>query len=264
MDNTIEKNRLFKIAFVFMVILTAFFAMKVVAEVRNYGGAKGDQPSTITVSGHGETTAAPDVASVSFTISKDAKTVKEAQASVAEVEKSALDILKQNNIADKDIKTTNASFYPKYEYRYATDTKICPSYGCQGNNVVVGYTASESITVKIRDVDSAGAVITALGGLKITDLSGPNFSIDDEDAVQAAARKDAIADAKAKAEVLAHDLGVRLVKITSFNESGNNPMPFYARDAVANQSAGASAPKMALPQGENTVTSDVSITYEIR
>jgi uncharacterized protein YggE len=261
MENSIEKNRLLKIAFVFMVIWIAFFAVKTLAELRNYG-AGGKEPSTITLSGHGEAKAVPDIANITFTISKDAKTVKEAQTAVALVEKSALDFLKKNNIEDKDIKTADASFYPKYEY---TDSKVCTQYGCGGNSVIVGYTASESITVKVRNVDNSGAIVTGLGALKVSNLNGPNFSIDDEDMLKAAARKDAIADAKSKAEVLAKDLGVRLVRITSFSENGNYPMPMYAaKDAVMNQSAGVESARLALPTGENTISSDVSITYEIR
>jgi uncharacterized protein YggE len=265
MENSIERTRLLKITFVFMVILIAFFAVKTLAELRNYG-ASGKEPSTISLSGHGEAKAVPDIANISFSISKDAKTVKEAQNAVAEIEKNSLDFLKKNNIADKDIKTADASFYPKYEYR-TIDTKPCSAYGCppqNGNSVIVGYTASETISVKVREVDTAGAIVTGLGALKVSNLNGPNFSIDDEDTLKAEARKDAIADAKTKAEALAKDLGVRLVRITSFNESGNYPMPYYAKDAVSNSSGMAEAPRLALPAGENTITSDVSITYEIR
>jgi uncharacterized protein YggE len=261
MENSQEKSRLFKVAFVFMVILVAFFAVKTLSELRNYTGSVAKEPSTITLSGHGEMKAVPDIANISFTISKDAKTVKEAQTTVAEIEKSVLGFLAKNNIAEKDIKTTDSSFYPKYEYK---NSEVCTMYGCNNNSVIVGYTASETIQVKIRDVDNAGVIVTGLGALKISNLSGPNFAIDDEDTLKATARKEAIADAKAKAEILAKDLGVRLVRITNFSENGNYPMPMYARDAVMNQAEAASAPKLALPTGENTVSSDVTITYEIR
>lgn len=228
-----------------------------------------EQQNTITFSGHGEVNAVPDIANVYFSINKEALTVKEAQNLVALVEKSSLDLLKENGVADKDVKTTNASFSPKYEFRYdgKFNTKTgmpCMTYGCPGNNVIVGYTASESITVKVRNTENAGKIMQGLGTLGVTDLNGPNFTIDDEEGLKAEARKEAIADAKTKAKVLAKDLGVRLGKITSFSESGNYPMPMYVGKAMMADSAGAESAPAQLPKGENTISSDVSITYEIR
>src|SRR3990167_2204097 len=226
------------------------------------------QENTIAFSGHGEVTAVPDIANVYFTISKEAKTVKEAQTLVAGIEKSSLDFFKENNILEKDIKTANASFYPKYEYKY--DTKVlmpCTQYGCPsrpGNNVITGYVASESITVKIRNTDDVGKIMQGLGTLGVTDLSGPDFSIDNEDVLKAQARKEAIEDAKAKAKVLAEDLGVELGKIMSFSEDGNYPIPYYGKEMMALDNASSAPAPAEIPKGENIITSDVTITYEIK
>jgi len=219
-----------------------------------------DKPeNVITFSGHGEVTAIPDIANVYFTISKESKTVKEAQTLVAQIEKKSLDFLKENNVLEKDIKTTNASFSPKYDYGQI----YCIKYPCpQRSPVIIGYQASESITVKIRNTDDVGKIMQGLGTLGVSDLSGPNFSIDNEDGLKAEARKKAIDNAKEKAKVLAKDLGIRLGKITSFNESGNYPVPMYAKtmmDSVASGSAPAEISK-----GENIISSDITITYEIR
>lgn len=232
--------------------------------------------NTISFSGHGEVTAIPDIASVYFTISKDAKTVKEAQTEVAKVEKKALDSLKENKIAEKDIKTANASFYPKYEYRKT----VCPtipaemnidgsvkstSYYCPpSKQVIVGYTASESITVKIRNTDDVGKIMQELGTIGVSDLSGPNFSIDNEDDLKIEARGKAIDEAKEKAKVLAKDLGIRLGKIISFNENGNYPGPVYSSKSLMMDSASGESVRAQLPKGENTISSDVTITYEIK
>jgi uncharacterized protein len=232
--------------------------------------------NVIAISGHGEIQAVPDIANVSFTITKDAKTVKDAQAGVAVIEKKALDLLKTKGIVDKDIKTANASFYPKYEYRQAvcppipmgagtagvTSSPSSPYYCPSGKQVIIGYTASESITVKIRNTDNVGDIMQGLGTTGVSDLSGPNFTIDNEDGLKAQARKEAIDDAKLKAKVLAKDLGIRLGKMTSFNEGGNYPMPVYDKMMTAGASE-SSAPAI-LPVGENTISSDVTITYEIR
>ena len=263
--NQYIKN-LYHVLFVFLIILSVLFTVKALQELRNYGSVSSSNVNTISFSGHGEVTAVPDIANVSFSISKDAKTVKEAQNAVAVVEKKSLDFLKESGVALKDIKTNNASFYPKYEYKYDERTIMpCTQYGCppnNGKNTIVGYTASENILVKIRNTDDAGAIIQGLGTLGVSELNGPNFSIDDEDVLKAEARKEAIADAKMKAKVLAKDLGIRLGRIASFTEGGNYGI-YYAKAEMMDSGASMPAPAQ-LPKGENTISSDITITYEIR
>lgn len=249
------------------IALIVFFVVVAVVFLTGFKQDDNKQENTISFSGHGEVTAVPDIANVYFTINKEAKTVKEAQALVATVEKSSLDFLKANGVAEKDIKTANASFNPKYEYKY--DTKVivpCTQYNCpppSGKNVITGYEATESITVKVRNTDDVGKIMQGLGTLGVSDLSGPNFAIDNEDGLKASARKNAIDDAKAKAEVLAKDLGIHLGKITSFSESGNYPVPMYSAKMMDNAVSNVAAPAQ-IPKGENTISSDVTITYEIR
>ncbi len=267
-----SKIKMLKGLLVLVIILSVYFAVRTFGDIRggHMMGNLNDIPATISFSGHGEVTAVPDIANVYFNISKDAKTVKEAQEAVAVVEKKALDFLKSKNVDEKDIKTNNTSFYPKYDYQQ----KICPtvsadtggSYYCGGGKqVLVGYTASESITVKIRNTDDAGAIMQGLGTTGVSDLSGPNFAIDKEDSLKAEARKQAIDDAKAKAQVLAKDLGVRLIKIVSFSDSDIGVYPMmYAKDAMMTAGAAPQSAPAELPKGENTISSDVTITYEIR
>ena len=260
------KKNLYMASLAFLVVLTLLFAVRFLSELKSYGSRGSGEANVITLSGHGEVQAVPDIASVYFTISKDAKTVKEAQDAVAKIEKSAVDFLKQNGVEEKDIKTENASFYPKYEYRKLTVP--CDEFGCppsSGKEVIVGYTASESISVKVRNTDDAGKIIQGLGSLGVSNLNGPNFTIDDEDTLKAEARREAIADAKAKAQALAQDLGIRLGRIANFSENGGGYYPMVSKvgyemdGAVRNMAAPAE-----LPKGENTISSDVTISYEIR
>lgn len=264
--NEYIKN-LYRVVLVFGIVLSLFFAVKFFSEFRSYR-MMGDKENTITLSGHGEVQAVPDIANVYFTIRKEAKTVKEAQDAVAVVEGKALSALKENKVEEKDIKTTNASFNPKYEYIYdAKSLMPCNEFGCPprpGKNTITGYEAYENINVKVRNTDDVGKIMQALGALGVTELSGPNFMIDNEDVLQAEARKKAIEDAKAKAKVLAKDLGVRLGRISSFNESGSYPVPMYYDKAMMSSTAGVETAPAQLPTGENTITSDVTITYEIR
>ena len=270
-------KHLYRATLAFLFILCIFFAIQSLASLKAYATLGNKDLSTMSFAGHGEVTAVPDIATVYFTISKDAATVKDAQAGVALIEKKALDFLKSKNISDKDIQTADASFNPKYEYRNA----VCPSipmgsgsagisvsptspYYCPpGKQVINGYTASESITVKIRNTDDAGAIMQGLGSTGVSNLNGPNFTIDNEDGLKAQARKKAIDDAKEKAQALAKDLGVSLVAISSFNESGNYPIMYDKAMSMSTSGAVAPAPAQ-LPKGENTIISDVTITYEIK
>src|SRR3989338_1094536 len=268
MPNEYIKN-LYRVSLVFVVVLSLFFAVKFLSEFRSYGMMGSNEANTITLSGHGEVSAVPDIENIYFSIHKEGKTVKEAQEAVATVEKSAFDSLKASGVAEKDIKTSNASFNPKYKYVYDTRVSMpCTQYGCppnSGDNVIVGYEAYESITVKVRNTDEVGKIMQDLGTLGVTDLNGPDFSIDDEDALKAEARKEAIEDARTKAKVLANDLGVRLGRIASFSENDGYGGPiYYAKDAMMLEGASTAPAPAQIPKGDNIISSDVTVTYEIR
>ena len=269
--STNEKSRLVKVALVLMIIVSVYFLAKTVSEIKGYrfigGGATAS--NTISFDGTGEISASPDLATVSFTIREEAKDMKEAQTKATTKETAGLNFLEKSRIDKKDIKTENYSTYPKYEWRQS----ICPqplgpssAYYCPpGKDVLTGYEVSEYISVKVHDLAKAGDIVKGIVDAGISEISGPDFSIEKEDQLKEQARKMAIDKAKAKAETLASDLGVHLVRIVSFSENGNYPMPMYAKDMMAGASVeNAAAPAPTLPTGENKITSTVTITYEIR
>ena len=262
METLFTNKRFIRVATVFIALLSLLALSAIFGSMRGMGrGEFKDNQNVITVTGHGEVKAVPDIATFSLTIRGEAKTVKEADAKVAIIEKKVLDFLKTSNVADKDIKTESVSFNPKYENK---NVMPCTQFGCPTSNpVITGYESYENITVKVRNTDDAGTIKQGLGAIGVENLYGPNFAIDDEDTLKADARKQAILDAKEKAKVLSRDLGVRLGKITSFNESGNYPMPMMYMKTMDSVAGEVSAPAE-LPKGENTISSDVTITYEIR
>ena len=135
---------------------------------------------------------------------------------------------------------------------------------CPGEIKITGYTANQSINIKIRAVDDANNVRKGLADIGITNISGPTFSIDNEDGLKDEARAKAIEKAREKAKVLAKQLHVRLGDVVSFSEnSGGYPVPMYKSMDVA-MSAGVSESAPNLPKGENTISSNVTITYEIK
>jgi uncharacterized protein YggE len=217
--------------------------------------------NVITVSGEGEVFAPADVATFTFGAQATADTVDQAQTQVTQKVDASLEALEQFEIAERDIKTENYQVYPRYEYQNG----ICDGVRCgPSTQVLIGYEASQTISIKVRNLADAGSVIGAVGAAGATNISGLTFTIDDEDELKREARQSAIAEAKEKAEVLAEDLDVRLVRIVSFNENEwGGPTPMYARaESADSMSMGGGAPT--LPTGENTIVSNVSITYEIR
>jgi uncharacterized protein YggE len=222
------------------------------------------QVASISVSGDGEVTAIPDIASVTFTVRESAKTVPEAQ-KLAETKIAAgLKGLEALGVDKKDTKTLSYNVGPKYE---SQQTGYCNGYVCPPTKtVVIGYEVTQSVSVKVRKVDQAGDVIGILGKANITEMTGPDFTVDDMDTVKENAKAEAIKKAQVKAEKQAEALGVSLGAIISFSEDGGYyPSPMmYRTDVMSASSIGGAEAKVSLPQGENTIKSRVTITYTIK
>ena len=216
---------------------------------------------TISVSGDGEVFAIPDLATFSFGVSSDAKTVTEAQSSVTKKMDAILAGLKDLGIEEKDIKTTDYSVYPKYTYA----SSVCsPGYCPPATQKQDGYTANHSVSVKVRKTDDAGKALATAGDKGATNLSSISFTVDDPNKITEEARAKAIEDAKAKAKILAKELGVTLVRIVSFTDGSDAgaPVPYYRTLGMDAGTAMSKAPT--LPTGENKVSLTVSVVYEIR
>jgi uncharacterized protein YggE len=243
-----------------MVALLAALLIFVLSSVR-YVGAGITPGNTISVSGYGESYSTPDIATFTYSVVSEKPTVAAAQADATAKANATTDYLAQAGIEKKDIQTSNYSINPVYDYvQQACVNGICPG----GRQVLRGYEVRQTTAVKVRDTQKAGDLLAGVGGKGATEVSGLQFTFDNPNQGQDEARQKAIADAKAKADELAKELGVGIVRVVSFNESsGGNPPPvYYTKDAaVATQSAG-SAP--AISTGQNKISSSVSVTYEIR
>lgn len=217
--------------------------------------------NTITVTASGEASAVPDIAHISFSVVESGDTVEEAQTKATEKGTAALSFVREQGVEEKDIKTTGYNVYPKYNYPQPCYGEVCPAIYREPQ--IVGYEVSQTVEVKVRDTEKVGALLQGLGSLSVQNIYGPNFVLDDEDAVREEARDAAIKEAKEKAQRLARDLGVRLGRVVSFSEnSGYYPYPMY--DMMGKGGAAeASAPAPELPVGENETSVSVMITYEI-
>lgn len=217
--------------------------------------------AVITVQGEGEILARPDIGEFSFSVMAEGETATAAQEQSAEAINTILAYLTEAGVAEADVKTENYYLNPKYRYEDA----ICTINYCPPSNPVIdGYEVSQTVVVKVRELERSGELISGVGERGATNISGLQFTIDDETVLKAQAREEAIAKAKEKAEQLADDLGVRIVRMTGFWEEQGGYYPMYDRGYggdMVEQSASA-APQM--PVGENTIRSTVSITYEVK
>lgn len=256
-----EGRKVLRSANLALVILSVFLAISALGAFKTWR-TPDLAANTISVTGRGEAITLPDISTFSFTVSKDAKTVTEAQDSVTTMTDNILRELKDLGIEEKDIKTTDYSIYPRYSYVQSA----CTSGACSPSRQVAdGYTVNHTITVKVRKTADAGKALSAVGGKGATNVSGLTFTMDDPNKAMNDARAAAIDDAKDKAEVLAKHLGVHLVRVVGYFDNGSNPPPIYAEGmmggAVA-KSMDAGAPT--LPTGENKTTAEVTVNYEIR
>ncbi|MEK7567883.1 MAG: SIMPL domain-containing protein [Patescibacteria group bacterium] len=252
-----------------------FMAAKTINEFRKgaYIGRDVASQNTITVTGEGEVLAKPDIATFTFSVTEEGKTVSEAQKKATDKTNKTMDFLKKRDVDDKkDTKTLSYNINPKYEYYYQPQIMApCSVDYCPPRPVkepkIIGYEVSQTIEVKVRKLEDAGNLLTGVGEIGVQNVGGLQFKIEDEDKVKREAQEKAIDVAKEKAEKLADQLGVSLVRITNFSEGGNYPIYYNKMMTVSADSygrGGAAEPAPSVPSGENQILSNVTITYEIR
>jgi uncharacterized protein len=223
-------------------------------------------PTTINVTGKGEVEAKPDLGTFTFSVRAETLTQKEAQEKSADSVNKILAYLKGKGVEEKDIKTTNYSLQPKVRWEQQPCTRdYCPP----GKEVQEGFIAEQWVEVRVRDLGKAGELIGGVGENGGTNVSQLSMTFDDMEAKKSEARGKAIADAKAKADQLAKDLGVRIVRMTGYWENDNSgwPVPMYGKAMGMDGDMAVSEAAMDAPQvpvGENKVVSTVTITYEIK
>ncbi len=210
-------------------------------------------PTIISVSGVGKVSAPPDIAELTFGVQTGRKTTaKDAMAMLKTNMDAALAAVKAAGIADKDITTEQFSLNPSYDW---TD----------GQQILRGFEASESLRVKVRNLDKVSDVLGAATGAGANQAGSVSFIIDDPESVRSQAREKAVSQAKAKAEKLAADLGLRLGRIKGFSEGGGVVPPIAYDRSYSMKALDSAVPQaVPMPAGEQDVTVDVTLTYELK
>lgn len=258
-------------SFRYMRVLTALLLTTIIAAValmatQSFNWLVDDNFASINVEGVAEVTAVPDVGTFSFAVETEAADVATAQADATETMNSIMTYLREEgDVEEDDIKTTGYNAYPRYEYQSSTD---CQFGNCPRERVIAGYVVTQNVSVKVRETEQAGALIGGVGQRGATNLSGLNFEVDDLEVLKEEARLAAITDAKAQAERIADELGVRLGDILNFTDGSNpgQPMPYQARSGMETMAMDATGGEVApdIAVGKDTITARVTITYEIK
>lgn len=259
--NAEETQKVLKWLKIMLIVLALFLAVQALSSFKSLRYVN-PVYNSISVSGEGEVVSIPDVATFSFSVSADAKVASDAQKQVTEKVDVILAELKNLGIEEKDIKTSDYSIWPKYSY----DSVVCSSIYCPPSRQFQdGYTVTHGISVKVRKTEDVGKAFSLAGDNGATNLSGISFTVDDIESVLDEARAKAIAQAKDKAEMLARELGVRLVRVVSYYDNvGGGPIPYYAEGMGGDMVKTSTASVPSIPVGENKVTMNVTVIYEIR
>jgi hypothetical protein len=207
-----------------------------------------DFPPAIAVTGEAQISVAPDIAYVDAGVATDAKTAREASEANNTAMTKVFAALKAANIDARDIQTSRLSLQPQY----------APNRS--GPSPIVGYRASNRVTVRIHDVSKVAGVIDTLVGAGANDIGNVAFEVSQASKLLDDAREKAVADARRKAEIYARAAGVTLGAPLSISEGGGAPEPMF-RAKMAAPMAAAPTP---IAQGEETLSVSVSVTWAIK
>lgn len=230
---------------------TGFFGSEE-AEVSNTINSQ--QDIGIWVTGVGKVSVVPDIAVLSLGIETQEATVAEAQQRAAEAMDAVMNVLNSYSIAEKDIQTQYFSIQPVYSWDDDKDQQI-----------LLGYRVTNTVSVKIRNMDDVGGVIdaTVAAGGDYSRVNSIYFTVDEPEAYHDEVREKAMADAKDKAEQLAHLGGVSLGKPIYINEySSYTSPPIIYRDYEVAE--GASVPETSISPGEMEIQLTVQVVYSIK
>jgi hypothetical protein len=212
------------------------------AEVRPINGTRLD------VVAQGEVERVPDIARISAGVVTQASTATAAIRQNAERMTAVRAALRQAGIAERDIQTSTINLQPSYRYAENQPPQL------------VGYQATNEVTVRFRDIAETGRILDALVAQGANQINGPMLSIEEPEAALDEARTAALTNARARAELYARSLGMRVVRVLAVSETGQvaGPMPrAYMRDMAAAQAETVIVP------GEQTLSVSLTVSFEL-
>jgi uncharacterized protein len=205
----------------------------------------------LDISATGEVTRVPDLAVISAgvqTLQPTATAAIEENAARMERVRAAL---RRAGIADKDIQTSSINLNPEYQYDQNRPPRL------------TGYRATNTVNVKFRDLKRTGAILDALVAEGANQINGPSLTIDKPESALDEARAKAIANGRARADLYARALGMKVVRLLSVSEGGGYAVPPPMPIVMMAQERDASA-KTSIEPGTQQLQVSVSMSFELR
>jgi len=206
--------------------------------------------SRLDINATGEVTRVPDIAIITAGVVTRSTTATGALQDAANRMQRVLTALKGAGVEDRDIQTSTVSLNPEYRYPDNQAPQL------------VGYTASNQLTIRFRDIRNSGKILDALVGQGANQINGPDLTIDKPETALDEARARAIAIGRARADLYARSLGTRVVRVVSVSESGGNyPVP-PPRPMMMEARAQAADTK--IEPGEQKLQVNLAMTFELQ
>lgn len=202
----------------------------------------------LSVSAQAEASRVPDVASLSTGVVTQAVDANAALAANAKQINQVMAAIKAAGIAEKDIQTSGINVNPQYKY---TDNQP---------PTITGYQASNTVSIKVREIGKLGEVLDALVASGANQVNGPSFEIDQPEAVYDEARRAALEKAQQRAQMYAKSLGMKVRRIVSISEGGGFQPPRPMMMAKAAFDRAESSP---VSPGETTLTANLDVVFEL-
>lgn len=244
--------------FLFAAAAAALVPLAAQAQVMSNSPVVSAGNTLLSIAAEGKSARTPDLAIFTAGVTTQGKTAGEALGENAQRMTSVIAALRKTGIAERDIQTSNLSVNPVYG-----QPKRLPdgSYE-QQDPVIIGYQASNQVSVRQRKLDQYGKVIDTLVAAGANQVNGPAFQIDSPDGALDEARIEAMKKARARADLYAKAAGLRVVRILSISENAGwappQPPVLFARAEMA------SAPKASpVAAGELEMTVTVNVSYEL-
>lgn len=208
-----------------------------------------DEPQ-ISVTGQGKAEAAPDMATITLGVTSEAEEAAAAMAETSSRVAEVLERLREAGIEARDLQTSGLNMQPRWHYPDGSD-------GSEPR--ITGFIATNMVTVRVRDLESLGPVLDDVIQGGANTLHGLTFGMQEPQPVEDDARRDAVADAQRKAELLAEAAGVTLGPILSITEDGyfEPPRPAMRMEAAMGDSS------VPVAEGELSMEASVTIIYSI-
>lgn len=244
--------------FLFTAALAALTPLAAQAQVMSSGPVVGAGNTLLNITAEGKSTRTPDLAVFNAGVTTQGKTAGEALTENAQRMTSVIAALRKGGIAERDIQTSNLSVNPVY----GQPKRLADGSIEERDPVIVGYQATNQVSVRQRKLDQYGKVIDTLVAAGANQVNGPSFQIDSPDAAMDEARLEAMKTARARADLYAKAAGLRVMRVLSISENAGwsppQPQAMFARAEMA------SAPKSSpVAAGELEMTVTVNVSYEL-